>query len=360
MRPSERCAAVFGSCLLTAALATGCSSQVRGPARYVVVGDADARSGHAQRPNLVCRQGDRWGRVRHQGDGQPVCEVRRGDGSHGQAEGAGQARPTGTTVVREEGAREGGLVASQTSGEIGLQMTQVEQVRRIELVREGPSPDWQNCARVELVSSRRSLIVPGEYRATVPRRGTVRERVWARLWPGALSMLSQQDAVRLRMCGVELDVNASFRRAVAESQRRTIHATLALADHVTMRLRATPSDPGDATWLSLSVRSPNHEYRGCGITILANGDALQLPLFEYERGENEDRYRGRVPLGSILAMAEAIRAVGAVCERRFGFLESHQNQLRDFLMRFKEERSFAKDAGSPHHVRMGAEGTTAL
>jgi len=359
MGRSKQCAAIFGSCLLAGASLIGCSSGPEGRVQYLVMAGRAAGGGESSGQHVVCRQGGKFGRLHHGQDQEPVCVIHDRNGAHA-SDGGGRPRQTGTTIVRQAGARDGNLVASQTSGEIDLHMTQVHEVTGIELVREGPRADWQHCARVELVSSRRSLVVSGEYRATRPRHGRVRERIWARLRPGAVRMLSQQDAVTVRMCGLELDVNASFRRAVADSQRRTIHATLALADNVTMRLQATPSDPTDAAWLTLSVRSQNHEYRGCGVTVLANGDALPLPVLEYVQDEGEDHYRGRVPLSAILEMAEAIRTIGAVCEQRFGLLESHQNQLRDFLMRFKEERSFANGAGNQPHRPMGAEGTIAL
>jgi hypothetical protein len=114
---------------------------------------------------------------------------------------------------------------------------------------------------------------------------------------------------------------------------------------IVVKLQARPADYPDRALLVLERPSAESLMEHCEPRIVLDGNLLAAPASVFRKARSLESRSLEMSLADIETLADAQRAVADVCGKRIELGEAEIGQVRQFLVRFKEE--LALSGGAP-------------
>lgn len=247
-------------------------------------------------------------------------------------------------------------LSSQSSGAIRIEIASVgtKQSKELRVSRLDPPRSFHECKELVLVVDGTPHVGVARHRGRA-HQGHLLENLDMALTDELVGALRAASRATLQICGTRLELETAMRERLPLSTTAQATAQLmpplksastlprmsAMLEGVTLVMTGTAA-PADSVTLTLAAQAPRDAgASACEVKLLADGKAIALPALARSAGAYGDEYRTSLALTVVEQLSTATRIVGKVCDQRFQLSDAHLTELRELVIKLREERELS-------------------
>jgi len=210
----------------------------------------------------------------------------------------------------------------------------------------------RECKELAIVSGADRRSFAAKYRAKLYDTSMIFETMEVELSSAELASLATASEATLHACEQSLALSPDFLAGVraaipaptvaGSAAPATLRARIAL-DGIVLLIQTDPRAAEQVIWLGAltTVRAPGDAPR-CPFKLVRDGEPVDLGELEHTSTAEGEQYRAPISQELLEQLGAAQRIVGKVCEHRFQLEAAHVAELRNLVVRIREERALAQ------------------